>query len=335
MTVRHDAFDAPDKSSDNPLSVSQNKAEEGDAKYWENKAKAATAQAEYEEARRRAAAVSAAPPEQPFKIKGEVNLGSFDFQKQTDELKNQLDTIKAERDQQISQLQQNNENYRQQMHEIELKMMEQSWQARFDALTKMLQQPQNMAQQKGILEQLSEIDKISTALGYRRFSAADAAVGGDSLSMKLAIMKMEAENARAEREFSRQMREDDRNWQMQLKKIELDAAAKTEELNLARERQKFMTNLPNTIGGAIAKGLLSRGQGIEESAPIEERVPTPPANQSNQPNPGFEAGYGEAGEVPCPKCQKSIFIGPDSTQAVCPSCGGTWPIQRRPAERVV
>jgi hypothetical protein len=57
VTVRHDAFDAPDKSSDNPLSVSQNKAEEGDAKYWENKAKAATDQAEYEEARRRAAAI--------------------------------------------------------------------------------------------------------------------------------------------------------------------------------------------------------------------------------------------------------------------------------------
>ena len=326
MSVRHDIYEPDPKRVDDPT-MSQKEAENKEAKYWEEKAKSARAKREYEEEQAKTRLLSG-QTESPFKISGSVNLGSFDFQKQQEELKVSMARIKQDSDAQIAMLQKGNDDYREKVHDVQMKMLEQTWQVRFDALQKMLVETQtsrSRLEDKTITQQIRELEETAGLLGYKRLDSA-ALAANTPAELQLDILKLNMENARTDREFQRQMRQDERDWQLKLKQLELDATSKKAELEQAKERQNMIAGLPETLGRAIGRGIADKGT----NEMISQQPAKQPAKQYH-----LEVNVGESGETDCPHCHNKIYIAKEAELAACASCGLKVPIRRMMAETPV
>jgi len=314
-----DAYIPGKKVDINPKNLAEKDEEAGlSAKYWEEKAKAARSKREYEEEEAKARQVlqPTAPPEPPLKIKGEVNLGTFDFQQQQRELQEQLNKIKSDYENQVMSLNEKQEHYREKVHELELKAISDSLGAQISALQKMVQETNARPGQSSFDEQMANITKYASMLGYTK-------AAGDSMppDLRLEILKLENAEAQRQREFEWQMKQDDRRWQLEFKKAEAQAATAAQQLQHEREKLQTIARFPELLGQSIAHGLLS----ANEPRVIEE---TPEKPRKRQSGGTIQAGINDSGTLPCPNCGAEIAIGPTARHAVCPNCDSSFPIQR-------
>lgn len=99
------------------------KGEEG---YWEKQKKEARAKREFKEESKMIENIDNPPAqaEPPFQVKGSVNLGDIDFQKQQEELKQNIATIQQTANEQIKALNEKNEHYRDEVSKIQIAMVE-------------------------------------------------------------------------------------------------------------------------------------------------------------------------------------------------------------------
>lgn len=327
-----DVFNPANRTETDPR-LQKEKASEAavDATYWEGKAKAAAAKREYEEEQRRARQADAAEgtaPEAPFTVKGSVNLGDFNLQEQSKQLQTNIDKIQADARTQIDALNQKSENYRDELHKAQITMVENSMKAQIDYLARMIEQGQNH-KTPGLMDQIDQISKIAGALGYAKPEA-----GGEMpASLRLQILKMEVDAKQADRQFEWDKMESERTWQLTLKKMEHESALRAAEIaNEEKKRNMFISPF-ESIGSAIARGLLDNGGRMAQGAPqiaAQPAQPTGPTAKRKKSLHRLQANTGDAGEIDCPECGEKVAIAPTARTAVCASCEAQFSIDRIP-----
>lgn len=315
--VRHDIFDPPTDNPDNP-EVKKGKPEEG-AGYWDQKAKEARAKREYEEEQRQAKLArekEGTQVEPPFSVKGSVNLGNIDFQKQQEELKKTMEKIQQDAQNQIQALNQQNADYRDQMHRIQLDMVEKTLKAQIESMQKTIQEGLLKPKDPNIIERLNEIMQIAGVLGYARPDPQS----GLPAELQLKMLEMEMSEKTAARKFEWDKMMSERNWQLALKKLEAESQARAAEIQQEREKRNMFASPFESIGAAIAKGLIDSGGSIGEKI----------STRRKRSEFRLQAGEGESGTVECPECGEPIAIAPTARSTVCPSCEATVSITRIP-----
>jgi len=297
-----------------------------EAEYWERKAKIAQSRREYEEQERRARQAEMMehdPPEAPFTVKGSVNLGDFDMQAQQKELQANIEKIQDKAKADIDLLSQQKENYREELHKVQLQMVENSMKAQMDYLTKIIQE-NNGRKDPNIMEQIEQISSIAARLGY-----APPGDGSDMpAGLRLQIMKMDIDREQAQRQFEWDKMQSEREWTLQLKKMEQESHIRANEIAAEREKRNMFISPFEAIGSAIARGLLDNGGQIPQP---ENTGPKPQKRKKSLHR--LQANEGDAGEIPCPDCGEMVAIAPTARTAICASCESQFSIDRLPGNQ--
>jgi hypothetical protein len=170
-------------------------------------------------------------------------------------------------------------------------------------------------------EQMNEYfafaDQMAAKLGWVKPGALTPASENPQLSLEIA--RLHIEDARAQREHERQIEKDRREWDLKLielkDKRELDKAKQEQD---AKKTDMILT-APQTLGAAIAQGLIEHGRGGGAPAIPQTKLHT------------VSAGEGEAGQFYCPECETGVAIGPTTAAANCINCGASFKIERVPS----
>lgn len=308
--------------------------EEGEvkgSKYWDEKGKEARSKREYEEEERNARLARKAeadgPPEPAFQVKGSVNLGDINLQKNAEELRNTIADIQKDSREREDKLTSSNADYRDKVAEIRSQMIESTLKAQIDNLTKTITQTQNPNSNLAITDRIAEITQIAGMLGYTKPDPASVAEQMPA-SLQLQMLKMEMEEKGRTRQFEWDKIESQRNWEIQIKKLELESQGRRDEITLAREKRSSIISPFESIGAAIARGWGDMGKGGgEETAGPKVRERASPKKGKGKVHP-LQAGMNDSGTIECPECQEPIAIAPKSKSAFCPSCEATLEIHR-------
>ncbi len=325
-----DVFNPENRTTTDPRIQKEKTGAADDASYWESKAKAAAAKREYEDEQRKARIAADSenqPAEPPFQVKGSVNLGNFDLQEQSRELQSTIKQIQDDAKAQIASLNEKNENYRDELHKAQIQMVENSMKAQIDYLARAIEGTRNQ-KSPGIMEQIDQISKIASVLGYAKPEA-----GGDMpASIRLQIMKMDMEREQAARQFEWDKMESERNWQLTLKKMEHEAALRQAEIVEAEKKRNMFISPFESIGSAIARGLLDNGGRMPSGGGAPQvSAPAGPAQKRKRSVHRLEANEGDTGEIACPECGQPVAIAPTARTAVCAACEAQFSIDRKPA----
>ena len=284
--------------------------------YWEKQAREARARREYLEEQDLSNRITnpAAPPEPPVKITGEVSLGKFDFQEQgriAQELAERERKDAREREQGLLK---ERDELRSEIQKTQVERLASEFNGKFEMLA---QQMQKGMSQRSFGEQYNDLLQIAGQLGLVK---PDNGGGGSDPRFRLETLKMEADIAREERDFKWKMRQDEKQWQLDIKKLEVDAAIRREEIERQRQRDETFNRAPELIGRAIGKAM------IETDGDVQ--VSSRPKTRGKVDIFPLEAEMGEAGTVDCPKCHSQIGIGPTINTAACAKCGSRVQITR-------
>lgn len=312
MSAVRDVYNPADKNPESPV-VKLPETVEGSAKYYEEKTRAAVAKKEFEQT-----LSPPAPAEPPFKVQGSVNLGTIDFQKQQEKLEQAIAGIQKEHEDQINQLKKDAEGYRDQVHDIQFKMMQQMMETRMESLKESLDKSLVKPETKSFADQITEINSLAGALGYQKLSPDS----GTPATLKLEMMRLDMDEKARERDFQRQTKIDERMWLLKLEEIKSTNLANTAKIQAEREKTNMLAAAPEVVGRAIGKAMLE-GSRQEETSP-----PSPKQKRSSY---HIEAGDGDSGETACPTpgCGGTIAISPTARTAVCPGCNMRIPIHRQ------
>ncbi len=310
-------------------------AEEGGSghKYWDEKGKEARSKREFEEEQRQARLANereANPPESPFQVTGRVNLGDFDMQKNAEELRNTISSIQTESRAREDKLTSSNADYRDKIAEIRSQMIEATLKAQIDNLTKTIQQTQNPNSNVAITDRISEITSIAQMLGYSKPGPA-AQEAGLPANIQLQMLAMEMTEKGRSRQFEWDKIESERNWQIALKKLELEAQGKNAEIQLQKDKRASLVNPLESIGAALARGFADMGGGKGGGGGGEETSPKirkAPKGGGGGKTFNMQASMSDSGTISCPECQEPMAIAPKAKSAFCPSCEAIIQIDR-------
>ena len=255
-------------------------------------------------------------PESPLQVKGEVNLGKIDFQAQQEELKNTIASIQLDAARQVKELSADKDHYRDEVNKIQLLMVENTMKAQIENLQQTIQTGLMKPQDKGITGQLEDIMKIAGVLGY----AKPDPQSGLPVELTLQMKKMDIENAQAQRKFEWDKIESERNWQLSLKKLEMEGQSHAAEIAAEKDKRSMFASPFESLGTAIAKGLLDSNGGISAEGRSSAK--------RKRSGKRLEVGEGESGVTECPECGEPVAIAPTARSAVCSSCDATFPIDR-------
>jgi len=321
MAVK-DVFRPGATNPSDPKAAKEKSESEGPV-YWDQKAKEARAKREYEDEQRQARIArekEGTQVEPPFQVKGSVDLGHIDFQKQQEELRGTIDKIQTDAQTQIQALNQQNADYRESMHKIQLEMVEKSLKAQIESMQKTLQEgllkPKD---NKSITDQISEITQIASVLGYARPDPQS----GLPVELQLKMLEMEMNEKASARKFEWDKMMSERTWQLELKKLEAESQGRAAEFQQEREKRSMFATPFESIGVAFAKGLMDSNKGGGGSIGQRE-------TKRKRSTHRLQVGEGESGTTDCPECGEPVAIAPTARSAVCSSCEATFPITRVP-----
>lgn len=280
-----------------------------------SKASAEEAKARAEEARARAGRAASGEDvgAGPFQVKGGLNLGTIDLQKEREEIRKQLEETKKEQADALKATGQENQQLRDKIHELEMKNLAITFQTQMEGLQKIIER---QGSQKSFIDQYTEAMETAKTLGFQMGQPA----GGSSLELTLELKKIEFEQAITLRRLAKEEKAEARKWDLELRRLDDERRDKEAQLAQQIKRDEMIASFPVAIGGAIARGMMeSRGGGVAPGVASETRGKT---------SHHIEAGPGESGETNCPECGESMAIGPTARAAVCPGCGLRVPIRR-------
>ncbi len=286
--------------------------------YWEKKAKDARAQREYVEEKKMTDDLRqpAAAPEPPFKVTGAVNLGEIDLQKQAQEREAAGREERKRQDEKVAKAERERDEARGIAHNIELASVQKELSTKIDLLAKQVEA--GTVNRKSFSEQAKEITDLSTVLGLVKPDQA----AGDA-TVKIELMRLQMDENRNERDFKRQMKADERNWQIELEKLKVQSQQYADTRADQRRKDEMFAAIPERVGSAIGRAVVE-GEAEETGA------------KGKQQSYRIEAGWGEGGETECPTCHEPVGIGPTAKKAACSSCGTEMSIQRtgeKPSEK--
>lgn len=266
--------------------------------------KAATADAEKVEKK------SEEPPKSPFEVKGAINLGTIDYQKQQQDNLDEIKRLKQEADESARTQGQENLQLRERIHEKEMEVLQISLQTQIQALSKMIE---GSASRGSFSEQYRQSIEVAELMGMVQPQA------GFDAKTTIELKRIEFDNQMAFKNLTRAEKAEERRWQMELRKLDDDRDARRQDLARQADRDKMIASLPQWIGGAIGKAIVEGG-GEEPGA---ARIP-------QEQHYRIEAKVGAGGEMDCPnpECGEVIGIGPTAKSAVCAKCGTKITIKR-------
>lgn len=326
----------------------------GTDQYWREKALEARARREYVEEEKNIENLNnpPAPPESPIAVKGEINLGKFDFQEQSRQAQAALEASRQESNNRITALEAENKKLQADLiantiNNLQTTLGGQIQKLQTDLIT-------NRGNSRSVADQLKEIMETASLMGLVRPESQKTPVpiaNATDAAISLEMLRLQLEDKKTEREFAWQLEKDRRQWQLDLRK--LDQANK--QAMAAMENQKIQSSwiakAPEMIGNTIVRGLLAARDNTPHN-PVTRRVPGAGAGsaaartQESPPNIENEAtasmsgrrltaAPGEAGTIECPDCQSIIAIGPTADNAVCATCGFTVSIERKEVPNAV
>jgi len=247
-----------------------------------------------------------------------------------------------------SQLAQENEQLKEEVHKKEIQLVAEKLGGQIAQLGKSIQEG---ADKKTITEQVAEVKQVATDIGLgggskftdvqealdlvERLKPAaktlpeqvkDAKDLIDTFGQKTdgGSMAFEIEKMKGDRELAmEQMRDEragkDREWQLKIKQWEEEREDKKAqimaEIQTKREGNELLANGIQKLGEVL---VAAKGAGVGAATGAI-------ANQIVQ------AVSGEQGEISCQKCQTIIPISGTDTQLTCPGCGAKYEVQRTPS----
>lgn len=244
----------------------------------------------------------------PFKMKGEIDFGKTDLQQQQVEAKAELAELRQQAERERQALGQENQQLRDKIHEQEIKTLQLTFQAQMEILTKAIES--NKANQKTLLEQLSEVRETAKELGL-----AEPKVGGDAM-VQVELKKLDFDHQVALRKLIREEKMSDRQFQLDLRRLDDERDARKAEIEQKKADREMWSKAPQVVGQAIAQGMLaSEGSSSGVTSRAKKRY-------------SVEAGVGDSGTISCPSCETEVAIGPTARKAVCAQCGTELSVKR-------
>ena len=263
-----------------------------------------------------------AEPASGFKFTGGIDMGQINYQELMQQQIADREALRQEAAQAAANQQQVSESLRQKLHESEMELIKSSFGAQMQMLNKTIE---GNSSRGNFMDEYNHMMQVAKALGLSHPQA------GNDMSIQLDLKKMEFENTRelrrmakedkaADREFQRQLNRDaddreDRKANLEIKRAETAAAIQAE-----REKRSMFATPFETLGMAIAKGLVDSNGGVS----AEGRSPAKRKRSGKR----LEVGEGESGVTECPECGEPVAIAPTARSAVCSSCDATFPIDR-------
>jgi hypothetical protein len=251
----------------------------------------------------------------PFQVKGSIDLGSFNYQDAINQANQRVEDMKKEFKEQLSASGQANLQLQDKIHEQQTEILKLTFGAQIQALKDTIAAGVG---KKDFLEQYNEVMGTAKALGVQIAGPGQIS----SPELQLQILKIEHEHALALEAMKDSREESRRQWDLKLRELDEKSEATKAEFARQQQRDQFFFQAPETIGGAIARGIIESkgGSGIAQATPQ-----SPPRGKQAF---HIEAPPGEGGETNCPNCNEIVGIGPTARSAVCPGCGLKIPITR-------
>ena len=223
--------------------------------------------------------------------------------------------IQAERDQAIQHAQEEEERRRQ----SEMAFQQQQTQMLLDKLSELQAQRKPFDQQ--IEESLGYAERVAERMGFKR---GDVAVpGADNPQLQLEITKMQLDAAQKQREWEWKMEQEKREWEIKLMQMKQEREFKQVDMERQAKRDEMFMAAPSQIGAAFARGIRDRG---DAHGPTEQRVAQqPPRSQAYE----VTLAPGQELTVPCPNCQTVVGLGPKTDLAKCVGCDTQFLVKRR------
>lgn len=266
----------------------------------EKKTKSSTAEGEKVERR--------SEPESPFKVTGGIDFGNINITEQLTEAKQDAREAQTALGQRVDAAEARERESTERAHVAEKLIIQKELNARLDGLEKTIASGMN---QKSLSTQLGEIRELASELG---FSKPDPNQGGSQdAAVRIQLMQLTMQEKREEREFKWQMRQDEKKWNIEMARLTDDRVFKQQEADRQKNRDDMIAGAPAMIGGAIAKGLMERGDMGGGGGGKSHHI---------------EAEAGQSGTVECVECTAPMAVGPTAKTAVCADCGTKFSIKR-------
>lgn len=322
----------------NPKLVPERSAAGVGSAYYEEELKKARAKRELEEEEQRLEATrNPQPSEPPFKISGGVNLGTIDLQadrkaaeekseRERKAMQDRSDQERAAQQAKVEALEKQNAEIKDKLQATEINHLKSELSKQISDLTSKIQAA-GTAPQKGFVDQLAEIRAIAKELGL---STPSAPTGNSDLNIQLEMKKYDIQLQREAQAAERQKFVDDRNYQLELRKLDSQQLEIQNRLAVEKEKLATWTSMPKTIGGIIAQAIIDSGK---QAAANPAGAVAGAAAAPREPSGFVDAGIGETGEVECinPACKGVVAVGPTSRVAECSLCHTRIEVRRRPS----
>ncbi len=152
--------------------------------------------------------------------------------------------------------------------------------------------------------------------------------GGDN-SFTVQLAQMNLQNSRELLLIRKQMADDNRKWDLQMKQMDNDSKLKWQEYQDKKETRNQIFSLVEDIGGSAGKSInlnMNRARGVVDvGANAGGSTPAPP--QSGPPaTSGLPAETARPpstramSEIACPNCSEPVGVPEGITQGICPFC---------------
>jgi len=291
----------------------QSSSNEEDENYYDKQIRRTRARRELEEEEKRLKDMDK-PPETPFQIRGGINIGEIDLQEQQRRREQEQDADRQATAQRAQEMETENKQLQNQLYQEKIESLRRDFSEKMETLQKTIQ---SGGSQKSFMEQWTEMQTMAKEMGLEKTST------GQDPMIQLELAKMNYQQAKEDREFKWQMKQDDKKWQLEMQKLQDDREFRHIELNQQAKKDEMFASLPQTIGGAISKGLID-GQG-------EGEADHPITRQGKSYH--IEIGEGESGDIICNNCDTPVGVGPTTTKAVCAGCNRIFNVTRKPVSR--
>jgi len=296
--------------------IAQKKKAEIDRQDELEKAEHEAKMAELEKKKKEAAANASKAEERtenPFQVKGQINVGNIDLQAEREETRRQAVEAQQAMANEMEKQRQEAQLLREQLAQEKMEGLKNTLLTQLNQQNQQLSNLINSQASKGsIVDQIKAMKATAAELGLVDGNAGSSA----SLQVELKRLEFELEDRRHAHEMEILRLTDEREYNR--KKLDLEDKRLEAELEEKRKSREQLAQAPLMIGQAIGQAMKGGGE------------PAAPTNIINAPAPSghIDAPPGEAGELECPGCQTTMSFGPTQKLAVCPGCDARFTVNR-------
>lgn len=291
-----------------------------DAGYWTRRANAAKARLDYKEYED-AMTKLGQQPDPAFKVKGSVNLGDIDVQAQQRLAQEQADKVRTEKDGELKAERERSAALQDQLGNERAEGMRRDFESKLAEVNKTIERLATAPKRderplhEQFKEQLASLRELAQDLGLEKTNT------GQDPMIALELAKLSYSQAREDREFKWKMRQDDKNFQLEIRRANDERDHNQGLLQAQARKDEMLANLPEQIGGAFARGIKGSSRGGARQ----------PVGQSRTDPQAIRLGEGQSGTIGCAECESMIEVAPTTTVAQCLGCNARYPVIRVPA----